>query len=135
MLELAHVALPGISHERAQSVTIDTAHLAAEVQVEFTYEMIRKQRDVLPMLPKRRQRDMDDFQAIEEVAAESPRLDFLGEVPVGARDDADVDPEGLGAADRLHLLLLEHAQKLHLQMQRHLADLIEKDRAAVGCDE
>src|SRR5207247_1089364 len=135
VLELAHVAPPGISHERVQSVAIDTAHLAAELQVEFTYEMIRKQRDVLTMLPKRRQRDMDDVQAIEEITAESPGLDFLRKIPVGARDDADVDPDRLGATDRPHLFLLNHAQELHLQVQRHLADFIEKDRAVLGRDE
>src|SRR6266702_1464865 len=135
VLELAHVALPGMRHERAQSVAIDTAHPAVELPVELAYEMIRKQRDVLRMLTKRRQRDMDDVQAIKEVAAEPPGLDFPGEIPVGARDDADVDPHGLRAADRPHLLLLDRAQKLHLQVHRHLADLIEKDRAVVGCDE
>ena len=97
--------------------------------------MIRKQRDVLPVLAKQRQRDMDDVQSIEEITAEPPGLDFLGEVPVGARDDADVDLDGLGAADCPNLLFLDHAQKLHLQVQRHLADLVEKDRAAVGGDE
>ena len=132
VLQLAHVALPGISHERAQSVAIDTAHPAGELPVELAHEMIRQRWDVLPMLPKRRQRDMDDVQAVEEITAESPRLNLLGEIPVGARDDADVDPEGLGAADRPHLFLLDHAQQLHLQMQRHLADLIEKDRAVAG---
>jgi len=52
VLELATVALPGITHERAQSVAIDTTHAAGELQVELAYEMIRKQRDVLPTLPK-----------------------------------------------------------------------------------
>src|SRR5256885_3071954 len=78
---------------------------------------------------------MDDVQAVEEIAAKPSGLDFLGEVPVGARDDADVDPEGLGAAYGPHLLLFDYAQQLHLEMQRHLADLVEKDRAAVGRDE
>ncbi len=35
-------------------------------------------------------------------------------------------------ADRPHLALLQHAQQLHLQRQRHVADLVEEQRAAVG---
>src|SRR2546429_1202210 len=131
VLELAHVALPGVSDERAQSVAIDTLHLAAEFQVELAYEMIRKQRDVLPMLPKRRQCDMDDIQAIEEITAESPGLDFLVEIPVGACDHANIDPKRLGASHCPHLLLLDHAQKFHLHMHGHLADLVEKNGAGV----
>src|SRR5262249_26163768 len=30
-----------------------------------------------------------------------------------------------------HLLLLQHAQQLHLQVKRHVADLIEKQRATI----
>ena len=37
----------------------------------------------------------------------------------------------VGAADRPHLLLLEHAQELHLQAHRHVADLVQQQRAAV----
>ena len=34
--------------------------------------------------------------------------------------------------DRLDLPFLEHAEQLHLHVGRHIADLIEKQRAAVG---
>ena len=41
----------------------------------------------------------------------------------------------LVAADRAHLALLEHAQELDLQLDRHLADLVEEQRAAVRLHE
>ena len=47
------------------------------------------------------------------------------------RDDAHVDRERLGAADALERALLEHAQQLGLRLGRHVADLVEEDRAAV----
>ena len=47
------------------------------------------------------------------------------------RDDARVDLDRLGAADGPHLLLLQHAQQLDLQAHRHVADLVEQQRAAV----
>src|SRR2546430_14886611 len=75
---------------------------------------------------------MEYIQPVEGIAAESAGLDFLDEVPVGARDDADVDLDGLGAADCPALLLLDHAQQLHLQVYGHLADLVQKNRPVVG---
>ena len=36
------------------------------------------------------------------------------------------------AAQALELALLQHAQQLRLQLQRDLADLVEKHRAVVG---
>ena len=51
---------------------------------------------------------------------------------VGRGDQADVDPDRLGAADAHELALLEHAQQLDLHLERQLADLVEEQRAAVG---
>jgi hypothetical protein len=39
---------------------------------------------------------------------------------------------GLDAAHALELALLQHAQQLHLHLERDLADLVEEQRAAVG---
>ena len=38
----------------------------------------------------------------------------------------------LDAADTLERPLLEHAQQLHLHVEGHVADLVEKQSAAVG---
>ena len=48
------------------------------------------------------------------------------------RDDAHVDRNGLGRAHGPHFAFLQHAQELDLQRQRHVADLVEQERAAVG---
>src|SRR4029078_3005184 len=47
-------------------------------------------------------------------------------------DQADVDLDGLEAADALELALLDRAQELDLHLDRDLADLVEEQRAAVG---
>src|SRR4029453_9462092 len=39
---------------------------------------------------------------------------------------------GAGAAHRLELALLQHAEQLPLQLERELPHLVEEDRAAVG---
>jgi hypothetical protein len=60
-----------------------------------------------------------------------PGLDRLLEIPVGGRDQAHVDVERFDAADTFEARFLQHAQELHLHVDGQLADLIEKQRAAV----
>src|SRR5690606_8884772 len=45
-------------------------------------------------------------------------------------DEADIDLTRARVAEAADLRLLEHAQQLHLERARHLADLVEEQRAA-----
>src|SRR5262249_366450 len=54
------------------------------------------------------------------------------EVDIGRRDHARVALNFLPAADSLEALLLQKAQKLHLDRWRQLADFVEEQRAALG---
>ncbi len=53
-------------------------------------------------------------------------------IPVGRGNDPDAHFFCLRASDGLELALLQHAQQLGLQVERQLADLVEKDGAAIG---
>ena len=53
-------------------------------------------------------------------------------IAVGGGDDAHVGLLRLGRADAHEGAGLEHAQQLDLQLERHLGDLVEEQRAAVG---
>ena len=55
----------------------------------------------------------------------------LPEILVGRRHHPHVDPDGLGATQTLELLLLQGAQQLGLKFQRHVANLVQKERAAI----
>jgi hypothetical protein len=57
---------------------------------------------------------------------------LAGEVAIRRRDDAPIDLPRPCVADRHDLALLEHAQELRLHRARHLADLVEEDRALLG---
>ena len=59
-------------------------------------------------------------------------FDLLLQIAIRRGDDADVDANVRRAADPLEALLLEEPQQLGLQPRRHLADLVEEDRSAVG---
>ena len=90
--------------------------------------VFRQQRDVRAAVAQRRQRDGDDVDAIVEVLAKASLGDFLGQVAIGGGDQADVDPDRLVAADAAQLALLQDAQKLGLQADVEVGDLVEKER-------
>jgi hypothetical protein len=50
---------------------------------------------------------------------------------MGRREDAHVDLDRAPRADRRDLAVLQHAEDLALQLERHVADLVEEDRPAV----
>ena len=122
-------------HEHAQRLLVHALEIRRQLRIQRAHEMLHEERDVLAPLAKRRQEDVHHVQAVEEVFAEAPGLDLLAQVPIGAREDAHVGEHGLGGAHCPDALLLEHAQELHLHVERQVSDLVEVDGAALGGDE
>src|SRR5438552_3276368 len=116
---------------RAQRLAGERLHLAAETPDGVLQEPVDQERDVLATLGERRDHELDDAQPVIEVLAEAPRPDAGLQVLVGRSDQADVHPDRRVTADALHFLLLDRAQELRLGLERHVADLVEEERAAV----
>ena len=83
-------------------------------------------------LAQRRQPQAHDVEAVQQVLAEEALAHALLEILVRRRDDAHVRRERRVAADAVVLAVGEHAQQAHLQVRRHVADLVEEQRAALG---
>jgi hypothetical protein len=73
--------------------------------------------DVLAAFAQRRDRQGDDFEAVEQVLAEAPGGHLGAQVAVGGGDDAHVDGHLGLAADRADAPL-ERPQQLGLQRER-----------------
>ena len=98
-------------------------------------EVLREQEDVAGAGAQRRHRDRDDVDPVEQILAEPLLVDLGLEIAVGRGDHAGLERDLLVAADRADLALLQHAQQLDLHLDRHLADLVEEDRAGAGLHE
>ena len=83
-------------------------------------------------LAQRRQPHRHDIQAEEQILAEQALLDQQAQILVGGGDDAHVGLDRRAAADRRVFALLQHAQQPRLRLHRHVADLVEEQRAALG---
>src|SRR5438093_893754 len=93
--------------------------------------MIAEQRDILAPLPHRRNPKRNRVDAEVEVLAKLPFAKRRLEIDVGRADETEVDVDEAVAADWPVLALLQDAQQLGLQVRRHLANLIEQQRAAL----
>ena len=69
---------------------------------------------------------------MEQVFAEQALAHPLLEVLVGGGDHAHVRAQRLVAADAVELSVGQHAQQARLQVGRHVADLVQEQRAALG---
>src|SRR5579859_1847241 len=130
--KFAHVAGPGIAHENFERIFAQFARFLAVLRTEFIEEMADENGYIGEAVAKGRNEKRDDVQAIEKILAKGAARDFLVEVFVGGGDDANIDAHGLIGADRLEALLFEHAQNFCLRAKAHVADFVEKKRAAVG---
>ena len=95
-------------------------------------EVLDEQGDVGCPLPERGDGDRDDLQPMVEVAAKRSRCDGILQVAVRGRKNPHVHTvRGVGA-DAGDLPRLEHPQQFDLRRHRHVANLVEKQRATVG---
>jgi hypothetical protein len=94
-------------------------------------EVRREAGKVIRSLAERWQHDRKHAEAIEQVAAEATGGDLLLKVPVGRGYHSDVDCSCHFVADAFESTFLQHAQQLSLEVERDLANLIQKQRPAV----
>ena len=81
---------------------------------------------------RRRQAQGQAVEPVVQVFAEGMLLDHVAQAAVRGADDRNVHRDGLGAAQRGDATLLQGAQQPGLQGQRHVADLVQEQGAAVG---
>src|ERR1700757_3616331 len=90
------------------------------------YEMGHKTWNVLATCAQRRQENRKHIQTIIKIATEFATFHHLRQIAVGSGHEPNVDFVGAGATQSLELLLLQHTQKLGLQRQRNIPDLVKK---------
>src|SRR5690606_40028757 len=77
------------------------------------------------------QADSEAVDAVIEVLAKLAARDRIAQHAMRRAHQRDVDRDGLDRTHRRHAALLQHAQEARLHAQRHIADLVEEERAAV----
>ena len=95
-------------------------------------EVLRENGNVVAAVSERRNEERHDRDPVIQVVTEAAVLDGLTEIFIRRRDDADVHFRRMFGADFAHFPFLHGAKELHLHGERHLPDLIQKQRPAMG---
>src|SRR5262245_3485952 len=132
IIELADVARPRVAREARCDPVGGADDLRPDLAIDLGDEEVDQLGDVASPIAQRRDVDTDDIQPEEEVFPEATAAHGRFEVLVRRRHDPDVDVDGLATTNARELALLDDAQELCLQPERHVRDLVEEEGAAGG---
>ena len=130
VVKLPHVPRPVVRSQPGQGVFAESPDRPVVLLGEALQEVMGQGHEVLTALAQGRQVDADHVEAKVEVLAEVSGRDAILEGLVGGRHDPGVGAQHPGAAQAVELLLLEDPQQLRLDGGRHVADLVQEERAA-----
>ena len=130
--QLAHIARPVVGQQPGLARRVGGGQRALVARGRLQQEMLEQQRDVLAPLAQRRQRQRDDAEPVVEVGAKAPLVRQRLQVGLGRCHHPAIDRDQGVGAQPLQAALLQHAQQLDLQRDRHRLDLVEEQGAAAG---
>src|SRR6266404_1765041 len=130
--QFAHVSRPRIAQKNFEGGFAQLARFLSVFGTELIQEMARKNRNVFLAVAQRRNKKGNYVQAVKQILTKRAARNFLVEVFVGGGDNAHIYAHRLVGADRLESLLFKYAQDFRLRAKAHVADFVEKKRAAIG---
>ena len=93
--------------------------------------MADKQGGVLLRFAQPSNEDGENIPPVVKIGGEFPLNDHAIEIALGSRDQAGIGAEGPRTPPALELSLRQNAQQFGLKFERDLANLVQKDGAAV----
>ena len=130
--QFAHISRPGVVVELVEYGLADCRHFAAMLLAHFRKQKLNQGRNVFLVFPQRRHVNIEDIEAVVEIAAQfASRHGLVGNL-IRGREHADIDRSLHFASQAAQFAILQNAQQLGLRSDRHLADLIEQERSAFG---
>src|SRR5262249_53223175 len=95
-------------------------------------KVIEQERQVVEAFPQRRQLDRIDTETVKQGVAKDALGNERFQGAIGGRNHANVGLDDPIAPPPLEALFLQETQDLGLRQGRHVADLVEEERAAVA---
>src|SRR6185503_5935405 len=121
VLELANIAWPRVLGQRLHRLGRHAIDARAARRGELREELLHEHGNVFATITQRRNDDVNDVEAIEQILAERALLDHLAQVTVRRGDDTHVDnPAAAVGTHLLQLARLEESEQKALHAQRHL---------------
>ncbi|MNK63583.1 hypothetical protein D3C87_828030 [compost metagenome] len=131
VFQFANVARPTVATQFVLGTGADTDAAITQALAVGLDEMAREREDIAGTLTQRAQFQIDHVEAVIQILAEMAGIDGLLQLHVGRCQHPHIDGNAFARAQPHHFALLQHPQQLHLNRHRQIADLIEKQGAAV----
>src|SRR5258708_9361059 len=94
-------------------------------------KVFQQHQNVVLQFAKRGNLDRECVKPVVEVRAKCPVCNGGFQVAISCGYYADIDFNGLRAADALEFTFLQHPQECNLSVQRQLADFVEENGSSV----
>src|SRR6185369_7710381 len=127
--EFPDIAGPSVGNQFIECFLRDTGKQLSLMLPKSTEEVVNEKRDIITTLPKGRDGDGINVNAVKKVFPEAARGNHFREVPVGGDNDPTIDRDGLVGTDLFKGTPFEDTQQFGLQSQRHIANLVEQEGA------
>ena len=132
VFQLAHIAGPGQGLEVFLGLGPEHLGLHRQLLCGPGKEMPGQGGNILATFRQSGDMNADHVQPVEQVLAELAGLHQRFQILMGSGNDAHIDLDRRVAADPVELAIGQHPQQPGLGFGRHVADLVEEQRAAVG---
>src|SRR5690242_11299765 len=130
ILEFPNVARPIVIDEQGHRVRPDVVDRLPVVGCILSEEVLGKHWDVVGAVPQRRDGNVDNVDAVEQVTPKGARVDHVREIPVRCEQDTRLQRKDPGGTETAELPLLENAEQFDLRVGAQFADFIEKKCSA-----
>ena len=130
IFQFPDVSRPIVGHQRLTEIKVNFNWGIRQFRM-FRDEVLRKGKDFFSALPQRRNLDADNIEAIIQIFAKTTVVDRLLEIAVSSRDHPHIHFDGFPGTQSLKFPVLQHLQQFGLELEIHVADFIQQDRAAI----
>ena len=134
ILKLSDIARPIVRHEPRHRRLGDTGRGTVHATGCLLHKMHHQRSNIFLSFTQGWDLYRKDTETVEEVLPEASGLDFLEEIPIGRRNDADIDLARPGIPNALELTFLQNAQELGLQSKRDLTKPVDQENVTEHSD-
>jgi len=128
--QLTQIPRPAVHQQRLQRIVVQHHFNAASLGL-FCQQQMNQPQPILP-LAQRRQLEAGIGQAEIQILTKTPFTHHGGQVAMSRTDHLDIHTFAPRSPQRRHFAFGQHAQQAGLQVQRHVADFVEEQGAAIG---
>src|ERR1017187_2070524 len=115
VIQLAHVARPGVGQQRLDGGFVKPRQRLAVVFGMLAQKLAGQNRDILAPVAQRGQAELDGVQAEQQILTEPALGNFFRDLGIGRREYPHIHPPGLRRTHALELAGLQRAQQFGLQ--------------------